>query len=777
MIKVKRPKQKKHWRRRLLIAAILSSLFYFLFPSQLFHDPHSTILLDSDGKLLSAKIAADGQWRFPEVDSVPENLEQAILYFEDEYFHGHPGVNPVSLGRAFWQNLTSGRVKSGGSTITMQVIRMSRKNPPRTYWEKLIEVYLAIRMEFSYSKDEILKLYVSHAPYGGNVVGVEAASWRYFNRPLDQLSWAEVSTLAVLPNSPALIHPGRNRRALQTKRNLLLSKLVRKSVIDSTTYSLALMEPLSGAPNALPTHAFHLLDFAVASGMEGQRITTTIDGQWQRQLSQKVNRYIKLLAENDVHNACAMVVSLETGAVEAYVGNASIPEARSPFVDIIHAPRSSGSILKPFLYAAAVQEGMIHTNTLLRDVPTTIGKYTPQNFDRSYEGVVPAKEALARSLNIPATLLLQKYGMPIFYDDLQLLGMSTIDRPVGNYGLTLILGGAEVTLWDLVGAYADQGMALRRGTHMTTADSGGLQLWTGRRRFQGAQPIYDPAAWWLISEALTDVQRPGLNKDWRRFSSSRKIAWKTGTSHGFRDAWAIGFDGSHLVAVWVGNADGEGRPGLTGTSVASPLMFEAFQMLPRGEWFHKPEGFLRNVDLCSTTGLTPNPNCPVARSETSMNAGATAVCSVHKPILVGQNGQRVFRDCATGDVQDTVWFDLDPVAAYFYQRRHAAYRPMPRLSSDCQRSGEEQSVAIVYPTPGLELIMPRDFDGEFEQVQFKAAHSNRGMTLYWHLDEQFLGTTTGSHQLTLDVGVGNHTLLVMDEHGNQARCRFRVYRG
>lgn len=773
---------KKWWRsrrsrRRVFVSVLLFSLFLFLFPDQLFHDPHSTILLDTEGKLLSAKIADDGQWRFPEADSVPHKLEQAILHFEDEYFHWHPGVNPVSIGRALWQNLTTGKVVSGGSTLTMQVIRMSRGNPPRTYWEKLIELYLAMRMEFTYSKDEILRLYVSHAPYGGNVVGVEAASWRYFNRPLNQLSWAETATLAVLPNSPALIHPGRNRDALRAKRDRLLKKLTDNQVIDTTAYSLSLMEGLPEQPNTLPTHAFHLLDFAVRSGMRGQRIQTTVDGSLQRSLTNKVHRYIKLLSENDVHNACAMVVSLETGEVKAYVGNATIPEARSPFVDIIHAPRSSGSILKPFLYAGAVAEGRIHTRSLLRDVPTTIGRYTPQNFDRRFEGVVPASEALARSLNIPATLLLRHYGIPIFYEDLQKLGMHSINRSVGNYGLTLILGGAEVTLWDLVEAYAEQAMALRRSTQMTVSDSGGIKLWSDRGRFHGADAVYDPAAWWMISEALTDVQRPGLNKDWRRFSSSRKIAWKTGTSHGFRDAWAIGFDGTHLVAVWVGNADGEGRPGLTGTSVASPLMFEAFQTLPRGEWFFKPEGSLKNTELCSTSGMAPSPSCPRAIHEVPIDAKTPQMCTVHEPILINDQGQRVYRDCARGDVRDTVWFSLDPIAAHFYESRHSTYRSMPSLAADCQRATSNASIAIVYPTPGLELIMPRNFQGDFEHVQFKAAHTHRGTTLFWHLDEQFIGTTNGSHQLTLDVKVGSHTLLVMDEQGNKATCRFRLFRG
>ena len=245
-------------KQKLLGLFLFGVFFYWSFPSQLFDAPYSTILNDEEGNLLSAKIAKDGQWRFPDLDSVPQALAECILHFEDEYFYAHPGVNPVSIGRAIEQNVRTGRTVSGGSTITMQVLRMSRHNPPRRYWEKVKEMYMAVRMEFTYSKTEILNLYVSHAPYGGNVVGAEAASWRYFNRPLTDLSWAEYATLAVLPNAPALLRPGKNSDKLRAKRDRLLKKLMVNEVIDSSTYSLSLLEDLPDKPNRLPANAFHV---------------------------------------------------------------------------------------------------------------------------------------------------------------------------------------------------------------------------------------------------------------------------------------------------------------------------------------------------------------------------------------------------------------------------------------------------------------------------------------------------------------------------------------
>jgi penicillin-binding protein 1C len=761
-------------KKRLWIALLLACAFYVTFPEKLFNEPKSTIVLDAQGDLLSAKIASDGQWRFPDADSIPASLEAAILEFEDAYFYFHPGINPVSMTRALWHNITGGKIVSGGSTISMQVIRLSRKGQARTYFEKLIEVYLALRMEFSYSKEEILRLYVSNAPYGGNVVGVEAASWRYFSRPLHQLSWAEVSLLAVLPNAPSLMHPGRNRDALVQKRNRLLNKLKTQGYLDEIGYSLATMETLPDAPNPLPSNAFHLLDFAVKSGKEGQRLYATIDAHLQNALTEKLDRYVRFLAQNEVHNACAMIVSLKTGEVKAYVGNSMINEARSPYVDIIQAPRSSGSILKPFLYGLAFEKGLLHPNTFVRDVPISIGRYAPENFDKSFQGVLPAKEALAKSLNIPATLLLQDYGLPVFYEDLQHLGFSTIHRPVNNYGLTLILGGAEVSLWDLARIYTQQALALKSSVGQLY-DSVGFSLWKGEVE-EPSQRNIAPGAWWQVAEALTDVQRPDLNKDWKRFSSSRKIAWKTGTSHGFRDAWAVGFDGSHLVAVWVGNADGEGRPGLTGTSTAAPLMFEAFQLLPKGDWFYKPDGNLKYTTLCAVTGMAASQFCPKDSVEIPTEAKHPSLCENHSLAVLNERNERVFYDCANGPTHDSILFNLDPVAAYFYAFKHPNYRPLPPFSSSCSDKQDQRQLAVIYPETGSEIIIPKNLSGQFEEVVLQATHVDSEASLFWHVDDRFVGQTTGNHQLSVQLESGAHILMITDEHGNTEKSAFQVYK-
>lgn len=758
-------------KRKLIGLILFGLIFYWCFPSQLFNAPYSTILNDDKGGLLSAKIAKDGQWRFPDLDSVPIGLEECILHFEDEYFYAHPGVNPISIARAIGQNFTSGKRISGGSTITMQVLRMSRLNPPRTYWEKLKEMYMSVRMEFSYSKSEILKLYVSHAPYGGNVVGAEAAAWRYFNRPLHQLSWAEYATLAVLPNAPSLIRPGKNSARLKAKRDRLLKKLMMSEVIDSSTYNLSLLEGLPHKPNDLPANAYHLLEHISQKGFKGQKIQSTISGDLQILVTESLNGYVKHLQENSINNASAIVIDLETADVKAYVGNANFAGANAAFVDLIQSRRSSGSILKPFLYANAIEDGLIHPTTLLRDVPVSINGFSPSNFNKRYEGVVKAEKALARSLNVPATNLLKDYGMVRFYEQLKALGFTTIDRSANNYGLTLILGGAEVSLWEVAQAYANQARKLNAFYKDDKTVKTGLRL-IGKSELSNTAKTYDYGTWWLISKALQEVQRPGIEGGWRKYSSSRKVAWKTGTSFGFRDAWAVGYDAKYLVAIWVGNAQGEGRPGLTGVSTAAPLMFNVFQHLTAQGWFQKPETNLKFINLCEDSGLAPSPNCPTIRVEASQHSKMPALCSYHQVIHLNEEQERVYKGCVSvTEMIDTSWFVLDPIVSHYYKRNHPNYYNVPPFSKKCQQSDQEV-LAIIYPQNRTEVIIPKNFDQQYEKVVVEATHNDIDSKLFWHLDNAYVGETKGNHQLSLEIKPGTHQLSILDEDGNQVTVKF-----
>nr|MBA3901948.1 penicillin-binding protein 1C [Bacteroidota bacterium] len=445
------------------LITVALAFYWFSLPKPLFDSKYSTVIEDRQGDLLGAIVASDGQWRFPKADSVPEKFKKAIVHFEDKHFGIHPGFNPVSIVRALVLNLKEFKTISGGSTLTMQVIRLSKNNPPRTVWEKIKEIILATRLELSYSKNEILVLYASHAPFGGNVVGLDAASWRYFGRNPHQLSWAETAMLAVLPNAPGLIFPGKNHEKLLIKRNRLLEKLYQSGEIDEETLLLSKEEPLPEKPFPLPQNAKHLLTRSINDGKKEQRILSTIDASLQSITNDIIQRHYKLLQANGINNAAALVLDVETGAVLSYVGNIPFPEKKSDEghdVDIITAPRSTGSILKPFLYAFMLKEGEILPNMLVADIPTNIGGYYPKNYHLTFDGAVPAKRAIARSLNVPAVRMLQQYGIEKFNHNMKALGMTTLTKPAEHYGLSVILGGAEGTLWDMAGIYASMARTL-----------------------------------------------------------------------------------------------------------------------------------------------------------------------------------------------------------------------------------------------------------------------------------------------------------------------------
>ncbi|MDQ2658285.1 MAG: penicillin-binding protein 1C, partial [Bacteroidota bacterium] len=594
MKRIAHKRRQKHISIALIVCVLIA--YAFSLPSRIFDKPYSTVLEARNGQLLSASIAADGQWRFPQDDSIPERFAQALITFEDKRFYYHPGVDPLSLGRAMIRNVRAGKIVSGGSTITMQVIRLSRDGEPRNIFQKCIEIILATRLELSYSKNEILSLYASHAPFGGNVVGLDAACWRYFGRHPDNLSWGEAALLAVLPNAPSLIHPGKNREVLKAKRDKLLEKLSAQGKIDSLTCALGQQEPIPENPQPLPRLSRHLLERIKKEGFGGKKLTSTIDYALQQRVEESLQRHHERLKANQIYNGAVLVLDVQTGEVVAYAGNvASSGGRRGEEVDIITAPRSTGSILKPFLYAASLDEGLILPRTLLPDIPILMNGFSPQNFSREYDGAVPASEALIRSLNVPSVFLLKDYRYEKFYTLLKNMGLTTLRNGPEHYGLSLILGGAEGTLWDITGMYASMARTLdnyfehpgrsryvRKDFHAPVyvrTQTSETHLEREQTSWLSASSIY------LTFETLKELYRPAEETGWRFFNTSKKIAWKTGTSFGFRDGWAVGVNGDYAVGVWIGNADGEGRSGLTGTSAAAPLLFDIFSLLKTRRWF------------------------------------------------------------------------------------------------------------------------------------------------------------------------------------------------
>ena len=756
-------------RKAGLICILLLLLAYaFCLPRQLFQVPYSTVVTDRHGELLGARIAPDGQWRFPPCDTVPRKFVRCLLTFEDRHFYYHPGVNPLSMARAAWQNIRQGRIVSGGSTLTMQTIRISR-NRPRTFAEKVVEMILATRLELRYSKDEILALYASHAPFGGNVVGLDAAAWRYFAHPASELSWAEAATLAVLPNAPSAIHPGKGREALLRKRNRVLHLLWEQGDITSSDYALALDEPLPDAPLPLPRIAPHLVD-RLASGHPGQSIVSTLDKSLQLRLEALAERHSQEFARSDIRNLAILVIDLRENQVAAYCGNTGFGQsAEGSQVDIIRAPRSTGSILKPFLYYAALEEGLILPHTLLPDVPVNINGFAPQNFSRQFEGAVPASEALARSLNIPAVHLLQQYGVPKFHELLRQAGLTTLHRPPSHYGLSLILGGAEATLWDVTSLYAKMGRSLL-GLPQTTPHLLASETAEGDGNF------FHPGGTWQVFNALTEVNRPE-EIDWKSIPSMRPVAWKTGTSYGFRDAWAVGVTPRYAVGVWVGNASGEGKPGLVGARTAGPVLFDVLGLLPAAPtWFERPDGVFVDAEVCRLSGHLKGRFCLDADTVLILPAGRrTAPCPYHRPVILTADGAyRLHQECADSEpTLSASWFALPPVWEWYYKQHHPEYRPLPPFKPGCGGDAS-QAMQFIYPTPGARITLPRQMDGTPGHLVARVACGQAGATLFWHLDDDYLGETRDFHEMALQPAPGRHSLTVVDGEGNTVSVTFHI---
>ena len=778
----------KNKKKPIALFLLIGLVIWFLFclPKPLFNDTYSVVLNDSEGNLLSAKIAKDGQWRFPENISVNQKFNKSIIAFEDEYFYYHPGINPASLWRAFKQNSRAGKVVSGGSTITMQLIRLIRKHQKRTYYEKVIELIMSLRMELTYSKQDILNLYCSHAPFGTNVVGINAASWRYFGRDLSTLSWAECATLAVLPNAPSIIYPGKNQDKLKTKRNKLLYKLYTLKYMDKETYQLATQEPLPLKPFPLPNHARHLLNRIVTEYPKQNNFNTTIQYELQNKAIDILTKRAFQFKHNEIHNLCALIIDVKKNEVVSYIGNTPLKdkEPHGEDVDVILSNRSTGSLLKPYLYGFMLHDGQLLPNMLLPDIPTQIAGYVPQNFDFTYDGAVPAKQALSRSLNIPAVKLLQQYGTEKFLDRLQQIGLKSMNRSADNYGLSLILGGGESKLWDMCSAYASMARVINRYNLLKTYDQNDWNKPTylidskplKTNNSKPTTPLISASSAWLTFEAMADVGRPDIDASWQRLGNSQKIAWKTGTSFGFRDGWAIGISENYVVGVWVGNADGEGRPGLTGLSAAAPILFELFGILPKSNWFKMPVTDMKQMLVCKQSGCLVSIYCNETRKEwIPKHSNISISCKYHKPIHVDMTGQfRVTDACVSPlDMKTISWFELPPVQEYYYKTKNPTYKTLPPYKKGCDPE-IEKAMEMIYPRAGTVIYIPYELNGEQGKTVFEIAHRNPSNTVFWHIDGALIGTTKDIHQLGLRATKGKHMLSISDNTGETLTIPFEV---
>ena len=744
-------------------------------PNPLFPPDYSPTVLDEEGKILRVFLNNNQQWCLPPRQDlvVPEKLKKAVLCFEDRHFYRHPGVNLFSLLRALYQNISSGKVVSGASTITMQVARLMYPKE-RTYFNKILEISQSLKIELHYSKEEIFQMYLNHAPYGENIIGYQAASLRYFQKMPEQLTWAEAAALAVLPNTPGLISPLTNRQQLRAKRDRLLKKLLDKSIIDQEAYQLALLEEVPDTSKSFQMFAPHLAQFLKARAREKSPIIrTTIKKEIQQRVEDLVKQHLSYLDRLGIHNGAALAVETQTGKVRAYVGSQDFFDKTSQGqVDGVRAARSSGSLLKPFLYASSIDEGIILPQTLIKDVPTFFGAFSPNNANEKFNGMVPAKEALVRSLNVPAVRLLYTYGIYHFYHLLKAAGLTTLFRTADDYGLPLIIGGAEVNLWDMTVLY--RGLA-----------NGGkfrpLQIVEDSERLEESSTLtslISPGACYLTLNMLRELKRPGAEYYWEQYQNQWPLAWKTGTSYGQRDAWAIGVSPQWVIAVWVGNFDGEGNANLAGASCAGPLLFDIFNSLPKDpqqSWFEKPVMELAPLEICQDTGFLAGDHCEkkiIVEAPLSMKP--IKICHYHQSIYVNKNQtHQVCSLCWKPDQYKRISrLIYPPDVVQHLRERGQVISSVPPHSPDCPAQAESLALQILYPQNNTRLWIPRGFDGNWQKVTMRVAHRERSRVLYWYLDDRFIGRSKDRHVKAAELTKGWHILEIVDEIGNRAHKRF-----
>ncbi|MFO7864927.1 MAG: penicillin-binding protein 1C, partial [Salinivirgaceae bacterium] len=492
-----------------------------------YSENYSQLIFAENGTLLNATLAADEQWRFSPETSVPDKLKQAIITFEDKRFYTHMGIDIRALGRAIVQNIREQKIASGASTLTMQLTRLGRPHAPRSFAEKALEMVIALRLETLYTKEEIIRLWAAHAPFGSNIVGMEAAAWRYFGRSPANLSWAEAALLAVLPNAPSMIYPGKNHHLLKSKRDRLLHKLQNKGIIDTLTCALALEEELPQKFYSMPRELPHLSQHIehIAPAKANRRYTTGIDPGIQHRLERLANRYQKQYATQMIRNIAIVVAETGSGKIIGYIGNAGKEKMHGSHVDVIQSIRSTGSLLKPFLYAGALTKGIITPHELLTDLPINYAGYSPKNYSNQYFGAISADEALSRSLNVPMVRLLRTFTTSNFHSRLKELGMQSLNKSSSHYGLSLILGGADATLFELTGMYAAMGRTLLNYTRLSGAylkdNYHSLHLGNYTPNYETYnQPPLTAGAIWHTLNAMQNLKRPTEEGRWQQFSSS-----------------------------------------------------------------------------------------------------------------------------------------------------------------------------------------------------------------------------------------------------------------
>ena len=797
----------------------------FPLPKERLHPPSVPIVLDRNGEWLRAFLAADGMWRMPELvtDSVQDSpyanvtrrntkkgvsplLHQAMLTSEDRWFYYHWGVNPVSIATALYDNLTAGKVVRGGSTITMQLARLMEPKA-RNVPNKFCEMFRALQLELTYSKSEILTFYFNMLPYGGNIVGTAAASRFYFNKPQHLISLGEAALFAAIPNSPERLRPDRFPENARRARDKVLNRLLAYRQISEQQWREALQEPIPTKRYPLPFKAPHLARLLVKGQRQhtqpttDNKIYTTIDAKVQETALRILREYLDTSFAGVVHHrlpSTGAVVVMDTRSrhVLAMVGSHDFFDRKAlGQINGTLAPRSPGSALKPFLYALAMEQGLVTPETLLFDVPVTHSGYEPVNYDGKYSGYVTTRQALARSLNVPAVNLnarLRDYTLHAF---LKQAGISTL-APSKKYGLSMVLGGCEVNLLELttlyaglanMGEFAPYQLTLPQPVNRQDLPGIGSSDFVERKR--SPQRLLRQETSFIIAEMLTTLQLPANTvknpEAFERTVNLPKIAWKTGTSYGHRDAWCIGYSPKLTIGVWLGNFDGKGASMMSGTDAATPILFALFTALTGQDthrWFTKPKE-LRTREVCTLSGAPVSQHCPTRKSDVYIpGISPVATCTMHKRVYVDEaTGYSLCSHCRglhRTEMQNgykTVIFEEWPAEAATWLARNGFAMPvLPEHNPLCNGAIAGTAPVILSPTKDAVYYIRAGVPLENQKIRLSASASNRTQELFWFLDGGLIFKGNAGQQYWLTPVKGKHLLTCVDAEGRSASLPLRI---
>lgn len=743
----------------------------FIFSSKLdFDGLNSTLIFSKDQQLLRITLAPDDMFRIPiQADEISPTLKKAVLAYEDHYFYWHPGINFYALGRALIANIKAGEIVQGGSTITMQLARMM--NPkPRTVKNKLFEMVRAMQLELHHSKQEILTFYFNQAPYGGNLVGVSAASYFYFKKNPKHLSLGEAALLAAIPNNPNGLRPDLNSEAARHAREKVLNILRQRGKITAAEMEEALSETIPSARFDLPFEIPHLATTLLEKYPQKNRLYTTIDLRVQKLAERLLKDFLRPLQKRNIHNGAVVILKNQTHDVLALVGSVDFFDVKiDGQVNGALASRSPGSALKPFVYAQGIEHGIISPQGILYDVPVEYSGYKPVNYDDTFHGVVTVEEALTRSLNVPAVNLYAQLGEDGIYSFLKEAGISTLPNAKDYYGLSLILGGCGVTLLELTNLYT----GLANGGKFKP-----YRLLSEEEIFEEEQVLSEGTCY-IISEMLSQVRRPELPASWEYSVNMPKVAWKTGTSYGHRDAWSIGYTPNYTIGVWVGNFDATGVPELIGAEVAAPILFSLFNAVEKfseNRWFVQPETVKRR-QVCAISGMVRSEFCAAVKDELFLPGLSPAQqCNIHQQIFVDKKtGKRLCSSCRRGrDYSEKIVEQWPPEIATWMVRHGFPLDEIPEHFPDCPKILAGKKPIILSPTEDTAYKLRSSVDKKYQKILLDATVSNDTKKIYWFYDGRLVSADVPTKKVFIVPEAGKHRVICSDDLGRSSMVEFTV---